>query len=684
MYYLTTDSDYAGFEQVDLGGGSSGQNSLSRTSDGGFVSVAESDGNILVRIFDADGLQTGSEVLVASNGYDPEIVGLASGGFAVVWQASDASLNGIYLQVFNSAGVATSPVRAVNVQTFGNQSQPDIVQLADGNLAVAWTDNGDNGVGNIVYRLFASGGWSISGQVSVTSDDFAQSYYPRLAALNDGGFAISWTGPTEDWRSGGSSREVNVRIVDSEYQMQPVSFSSWDISEGPASHDAFFSSIAVLTSGDIIVTWTDSPYPNAFVYGQRLDASGSAIGDPFQIGSSDPETGQSSVVALADGGFVVTWRADTDDGGSNYFQRGEIYAQRYDAEATPVGDRIVVNQVSELGQDLPSVVEFGSGDLYFMFRDFNSPTSFASRTFYDVTNGTASSDLLTGTSGIDILRGLEGNDELVGGAGNDVLDGGAGFDIASYSNAGTGVHITLDTPSVVRDNSSGSVDTLISIEAVRGSAYDDQLHGSAEADTLLGDAGRDEIRGNSGSDAIEGGNGNDWLFGGAGWDEIRGGGWSDTIYGDNGNDRLFGDYGNDRLDGGGQNDFLDGGFGNDILNGSWGKDTMTGGAGADTFVFERADHTGRFFGNADLITDFSQSDGDVIDLSAIDAIAGTAGDDAFTFIGSDAFSGTAGELRFFRNGGDTFLAADVDGDGSADMFIQLNGDLTMTAADFVL
>ena len=638
MYTLTPDSEYAGFDQVNLAGGSSGQSSLSRLQNGGFASVVESDQSILVRIYDADGHQTGADVIVASNGYNPEIVGLASGGFAVVWESSDDSLNGIYLQLFDPAGTPTSPVREVNSQQFGNQSQPDIVELADGNLVVAWTDNGDDGVGNVVFRVFAGDGLPIGNQVSVTSNDFVQSYYPRLAALNEGGFAISWTGPSEDWQSGGSFTEVSVRIVNSDYEMQPVSFSSWDISQGPSSHDAFFSSIAVLASGDIVVTWTDAPASNAFVYGQRLDSSGSAIGEPFQIGSTDPQTGQSSVVALTDGGFLVTWRADTDDGGPNYFQRGELYAQRYDAEANSVGDRIVVNQFAELGQDLPSVVEFGSGDLYFMFRDFTDTASFVSRTFYDVTNGTSTSDLLTGTGGVDILRGLDGNDVLVGGAANDVLDGGAGFDIAAYSNASSGIRLALDTPSLARDLDSGSVDTLVSIEAVRGSAFDDGLYGSMAADTLLGDAGRDDIRGYGGGDTIDGGVGNDSLYGGGGDDDLTGNAGDDYLDGGNGNDTasyfaaagavevrlwnsgaaqntlgagidilvsienlegsrfsdllvgddllnvLRGDDGNDLLKGLGGNDALKGGRGDDQLVGGYGDDIVRGGEGNDVLI----------------------------------------------------------------------------------------------------
>jgi hypothetical protein len=56
------------------------------------------------------------------------------------------------------------------------------------------------------------------------------------------------------------------------------------------------------------------------------------------------------------------------------------------------------------------------------------------------------------------------------------------------------------------------------------------------------------------------------------------------------------------------NDELVGGDGNDILWGNQGNDTMTGGAGADTFKITEGE---------DTITDYNQSDGDVVDISHV-------------------------------------------------------------------
>ena len=88
--------------------------------------------------------------------------------------------------------------------------------------------------------------------------------------------------------------------------------------------------------------------------------------------------------------------------------------------------------------------------------------------------------------------------------------------------------------------------------------------------------------------------------------------------------------------------------------------------------------------NADRITDFSHAQGDRIDLSAIDASTGVAGDQAFSFIGSGVYTGVAGQLRHAVAGGVTTIAGDINGDGTSDFHIQLTGAIGLVAADFML
>ena len=106
---------------------------------------------------------------------------------------------------------------------------------------------------------------------------------------------------------------------------------------------------------------------------------------------------------------------------------------------------------------------------------------------------------------------LTGNglDNLIfAGAGNNVIDGAAGVDRASYLYAGSAVTVSLAVPNAQATGGSGS-DTLVGIEDVSGSRFDDTLTGNGGANKLIGEAGNDTMNGGAGADTMTGGAGND-------------------------------------------------------------------------------------------------------------------------------------------------------------------------------
>ncbi len=167
------------------------------------------------------------------------------------------------------------------------------------------------------------------------------------------------------------------------------------------------------------------------------------------------------------------------------------------------------------------------------------------------------------------------------------------------------------------------------------------------------------------------------VAGGAGSDTITSRPGNTLISGNGGNDVITDLWGNNTLYGNAGNDRLTAGTGDDVLVGGAGSDVLTGGLGADRFVFLSAsDSTAAL---RDVITDFRT--GDKIDLRAIDADTdGTAGDQAFRYIGSAAFSGVDGQLRY-ANG---ILSGDLNGDKVADFQIALSNVRALAATDFFL
>jgi Ca2+-binding RTX toxin-like protein len=110
----------------------------------------------------------------------------------------------------------------------------------------------------------------------------------------------------------------------------------------------------------------------------------------------------------------------------------------------------------------------------------------------DWLQGGGGSDLLIGGTGHDSLWGGDGDDRLNGGEGDDTLFGGAGIDTVSYAAATGAVEIDLSFPEEQLTRGAG-VDTLVSIENVIGSFFDDVLAGNADANVLSGGGGNDRF-----------------------------------------------------------------------------------------------------------------------------------------------------------------------------------------------
>lgn len=318
----------------------------------------------------------------------------------------------------------------------------------------------------------------------------------------------------------------------------------------------------------------------------------------------------------------------------------------------------------------------------------------------DVRTGTNNADVLSGTTGNDTLNGNNGNDTLGGGLGNDVLNGGNGIDTATYAGLAAGVTVSLAI-STAQNTLGGGTDTLLSIENLTGTSQADVLTGNAGNNTLIGADGNDVLDGGAGDDILNGGNGIDTAsYGSAGSavtvslavsaSQRTGGAGSDTL---TGIENLIGSGFADTLTGSSTANVLTGGAGADRLTGGGGADVLFGGVGDDVFNYASLLDSGPSASASDIIRDFQGAGiagGDLIDLSAIDAIAGGR-DNAFAFIGSAAFSHVSGQLRFdtTTTPGFTLVQGDTNGDGVADFQIMLqwsdaNSQIILNAQDFVL
>ena len=300
---------------------------------------------------------------------------------------------------------------------------------------------------------------------------------------------------------------------------------------------------------------------------------------------------------------------------------------------------------------------------------------YGDNTSYYTANALIYNDYLVGWKNTDELYGLLGNDTLDGQAGDDVLYGGYGKDI------------------------------------LLGGDGNDVLYGEQSNDSILGGAGNDYIEGGLGLDTMNGGEGNDTYLIDNPKDVVIDGNGSDTILipvymnfslpnniegvrltgnenisatGNSLNNTLTGNEGENSLNGAIGNDTINAGSGDDTLTGGSGKDIMSGGVGADVFSYQSVTESDIINANAfDMIKDFNLTEGDKINLSAIDAKSGGNANDSFSFY--SAAPKTAGVSSngavWFSNG---FLYASNDTDIEAEFKVALTGASNITASSIIL
>jgi Ca2+-binding RTX toxin-like protein len=136
---------------------------------------------------------------------------------------------------------------------------------------------------------------------------------------------------------------------------------------------------------------------------------------------------------------------------------------------------------------------------------------------------------------------------------------------------------------------------------------------------------------------------------------------------------------------------LSGLAGTDVLFGGLGRDALRGGADSDRFVFTSIADSGTKGSARDLIFDFTRGQ-DLIDLMAIDANTGKAGNQIFKLLAMGTASsavgtGKIGWYQIDKAGNEedrTILRINNDADAAVDMTIAVNGLVNFTAGDFVL
>ncbi|MBK3734306.1 hypothetical protein GAY29_14555, partial [Azospirillum brasilense] len=311
------------------------------------------DGNgygIYARRLDANGQPLGPEFrvnsLTALNEDIPSVVALGNGGFMVFWReyldANSWNQGGLFAQRYDANGVAVGS--QITLSTIMPKNGPNATTLADGSVFVVWHPYSPDvygqrfdAEGRPLTGVFSLQTYSVGGDVSA----------PHVTALSNGGYVVTWATVTNGVNRGW---DVYAQVYSAGNTAVGGTILVSNIN---APYEQKQSAVAGLADGGFVVVSTSSPQDGSGngIFLKRYSATGQLRSGEVLVNSyTYGDQQQPSVVALADGGYMVAWTS-ADQDGSGY----GVYAQRFDAAGNKVGGDFLLEQAAAGHQVQPAL-----------------------------------------------------------------------------------------------------------------------------------------------------------------------------------------------------------------------------------------------------------------------------------------------------------------------------------------
>jgi len=303
--------------------------------------------------------------------YDTNIAMDSEGNFVVVWV--DRQRGHSYGRVYNSSGnPITSEIQLGDAN--GNQYAPSVFMNDDGSFITAWHEKETPSTSAMIW-VSMHDKEGVSWETSFISngdftllEDSSPNYTilptgrsnPDISGDGLGKYVMTWH--TEDYvivelmGVGGPGLETLVSLA-----------SGSRCNPNP--------SVSMNSSGNFIVVWNEQDADKLGVYAQRYNLidptpvySVNSLGDKFLVNTYTSNDQKNPTVHLSDDGtFTIVWQSYEQAGtGSDY----DIYAQRYDANANPIGGEFRVNTHTLDTQQSPSISILDDGTFFIAWSSF--------------------------------------------------------------------------------------------------------------------------------------------------------------------------------------------------------------------------------------------------------------------------------------------------------------------------
>jgi hypothetical protein len=345
----------------DSGSSSQGNPAIAASPSGSFYiswddrRLCETD--VFSQRFNSSGEFLGSNFKVNQEGYETSLTAYSSnsmdssGNSVIVF----TGYYGIFSQRYDSNGQKLGENTRLNENSpVYWEPTPDVSMNPKGDFIVVW-DQDIYPLPQLIFaQLLDSQGNKIDSNFAVSSflDINQYSHHPKVAKASNGNSVVVWMNSFKD----DSKTEIWGQLHNSSGEKIGENFK---ISDSTLSFWNYYPDVGIDKEGNFVVSW----YIGWNILIQRFKADGSKIGEAIQaIGHVKTKTDKTSLAVKSSGEFVVAW---SDFRNVNW----DIYAQRFDAEGNPLGENFRVNNDQGDNIQQSPVVVTDDKNYYFAWAD---------------------------------------------------------------------------------------------------------------------------------------------------------------------------------------------------------------------------------------------------------------------------------------------------------------------------
>lgn len=278
---------------------------------------------------------------------------LPSGGAIIVWQGGPQGDQDIFGRIIGEDSVFVGGEFQINTTTAGNQTEPKLSLLQDGDLVVVWTSDEQDGSMKGVYgqRLSVTGA-KLGEEFPVNTTTQYNQRSATVAGLAGGDFIVAWIGEQQRYLN-------SVDLFARRYQADGT----------PATGEVLVNNntnicanpvIAGAANGDFVIAWSslalESRRDNWDVLLAAYDGEGAPYGNPIRVNEFTPGPQFAPAVAIEGSTALVTWTSDYQD-----LSREGIFGRFVSAQGVALGPEFRVNTLELNRQVFPAVAADGAG-----------------------------------------------------------------------------------------------------------------------------------------------------------------------------------------------------------------------------------------------------------------------------------------------------------------------------------